>query len=262
MMRKPKFINRPEETTVKGTPRQKRRSLTKEEIDFLKKEMHIRFAKENDLTAVQWNFDNKFGWRPDLLTLRNFYSRKTYQWAWDNIDDIPIDKRETAKRQIGIYDAFKTEIMEGLQDPYFGSNEQTFYEYLQVFVPKIVITDNLFFYLRKKFGICPQSKQKTNNIVSRIVENKEMETPLLYELINKEFGLNFNRFNYYCRKAEVKHFLTENKYKKYIYNRKDKSLSVKFEMRYSIDGKFFVEEIELPKKMVDSFRKKILKQSV
>ena len=166
-MRKPKFINRPEETTIKGTPRQKRRSLTKEEIDFLKKEMHIRFAKENDLTAVQWNFDNKFGWRPDLLTLRNFYSRKTYQWAWDNIDDIPIDKRETAKRQIGIYDAFKTEIMEGLQDPYFGSNEQTFYEYLQVFVPKIVITDNLFFYLRKKFGICPQRKQKTNNICKK-----------------------------------------------------------------------------------------------
>lgn len=256
-MNKPKFINRPQDVTLKGMPRKKMRSLSKEEIDYLKQSMHLRFAQQKDYTAIIWNFNLKFGWKPDLITIKNFYEHKTYQWVWEDIDGIPINKLES-KRQIGLYDEYKNEIVEALKDPYFGANEQNFYEYLQVFAPKITITQNLFFYLRKKFNICPQSKQKTESIVSRIQENKELETPLLYELMNKEFELNFVKFNYYCRKAQVKKAITENGYKRFKEKQKEKSLSVNFEMRYSINGKFYIEEIELPKALVNKFKKKIL----
>lgn len=256
-MNKPKFINRPQDVTLKGMPRKKMRSLTKEEIDYLKQSMHLRFAQQKDYTAVIWNFNLKFGWKPDLITIKNFYEHKTYQWVWENIEDIPINKTES-KKQIGLYDEYKDVITEALKDSYFGANEQNFYEYLQVFAPKINITQNLFFYLRKKFNICPQSKQLSENIVSKIQENKGLDTPLLYELLNETFGLNFVKFNYYCKKANVKKSITENGYKRFKQKQKEASLKVTFEMRYSINGKFYIEEIELPKSLVKKYRKKIV----
>lgn len=257
-MNKPKFINRPEEVTLKGTPRKKKRSLTKEEIEYLKQKMHLRFSNQKDYTAIQWNFNLKFHWKPDIITIKNFYEHKTYLWAWEGLDNIPTDKLETNKRQIGLYDEYKEVITEALEDPYFGSNEKNFYEYLEVFAPKITVTDNLFFYLRKKFNICPQSKQRTESIINTIVENKNLETPLLYELMHKEYDLNFVKFNYYCRKAQIKKAITENGYKRYVNKQREKSLSITFEMRYQIDGKFYIENITLPNNLVKKFKKQIL----
>ena len=257
-MNKPKFINRPNYTTLKGTPRKKHRSLTLEEINYLKQDMHLRFSKAKDYTAIQWNFSLKFKWKPDIITIKNFYERKTYQWVWEDIDNIPVDKLETLKKQTQVYDEYKNVIVEALKDPYFGGSEQNFYEYLEVFAPKIKITKSLFFYLRKKFNITPQSKQRTDEIINTIVSNKELETPLLYELLNKEFDLNFVKFNYYCRKANVKKAITENGYKRYCQKQKEKTLTMKFELRYQLEGKFYIDEITLPKALVNKFKKKIL----
>lgn len=258
-MNKPKFINRPEATTISGKTRKKMRSLTKEEIDYLKTAMHLRFSSLKEFSSIQWNFNCKFGWKPNIVTIKNFYNHKTYRWVWEGIEDIPVYKKETTKKQIGVYDEYKDVIIEALEDPYFGSNEQNFYEYLKVFAPKIKVTENLFFYLRKKFNVCPQSKQKTNDIINKIVKNKNLETPILYELINKDFGLTFSNFNYYCRKANIKKAITENGYKRFCLKRKEKSITIKFEMRYSIDGKFYIEEVEMPKNIINKFKNEILK---
>ena len=262
-MKKPKYINRPEDVTVHdGKPRKNHRSLTKEEIEFLKSDMYIRWANQKDFGSISWNFERKFGWKPLLNTLKCFYDRKTYKWAWElDINNIPKYKKQTKEYQGGVYDEYKDDIILALKDPYFGANNKNFAEFINVFCPKIKYVKNIIAYLRKKYNVQSIQKEKTQKIISTILTNRELETCELYELIKKEFDLDFNAFNYYCKKANLKNHLTDREYKRLCKKRKEDSLHItSVEVRYNINGKFYVEQIELSNKVLSKIKNDLLKK--
>lgn len=259
-MRKPRFINRPDDVTISGNPRKKHRSFNEKEINFLKKSMHLRFAKDKDFSAIQWNFNISFNWKPSIISLKSFYTRKTYAWVWDDMENIPTDNQ--ARRTRNSYEGYEELLKEGLKDPYYGSSAEHFLEFIKEFEINIKVTKSLFNNLRQKFGgiTFRTTREESEKIIAYVKEYGGLSPYEVYENLCKDFKMNFHKFNYYYRKAGFKKAITENGYKHWLLKKKASTVAVNcVEIRYEVDGKFFIDKLDVPKKVIDKFIKKVVK---
>lgn len=260
-MRKPKFINRPDDVTLSGKPRKKHRSFNEKEIALLKKKMHIDWASRKEYGSIQWNFNIAFGWRPSILTLKSFYEKKTYLWAWEDMSSIPLEKKDSTCER-NKFEEYEDLLKEGLKDPFYGSSEEHFMQFLKDFDVNLKVTKNLFNNLRRKFGgiYLRATKQESEKIVSYIKEHSNIGSYELYEKLCSKFKMTPQKYNYFCRKAELKQAITNKGYNNWILKKRVKTIVVNsVEVRYEVDGKFYIDKLEVPKKVIDNFVKKIAK---
>lgn len=262
-MRKPKFLNKPEETTISGKKRKKHRMFNREEIEFLKQPMYQRFAEHKDFTAIRWNFNLNFNWNPDLNSLKSFYGKKTYKWCWENLDEIQDTK---VTRKYCRIEEYRDDLRQILEDPYYGSCEENFKEIISELYPQITYSKGMFSNLRYRFGMTRKNrvKEEIEAITDYIKSKADIENPIdsYKELIKKYPDLTNVQYNNYAQGAGCK-VITPKHWKEFQIENALKDLKINsFEVRYAFNGKFLVDTICLPEDVVEHIKTKLAEKLI
>lgn len=261
--RKAKFLNKPEETTVRGTQRVKHRMFNKEELDYLMNKYQMLEAENKNWSIIAYNFNLKFKWRPAITSISSFYLKKTYKWVWTtSLDDIPENQKKKIRRnnRKNICEEYEDELRQVIQDKDFGSSYENFAEYMQVCMPQIKINRTMFYSLRKKYG--GHFNKITKNEVDEICHflkssQKSPEENLL--TLQKTKELTIIQYNHFAKLSGTNN-VSKIKFDQLILRNKiDRVNITSFQVRYNIDGHFFTEDIDLPKEISYKIKEKIAK---
>ena len=253
----PRILSKPENKTLEGKERIKHRMFNLQEIEFLKQPMYQRFAKQDDLGSIAWNFQLKFKWSPNKMSLKKFYEKKTYQWAWEEnvLKTIPEEKHSRTYNRI---EPYEEDIKQALQDPYFGSCEKNFKEFIEGYC-ELSYVKNMFSRFRSKYGFALRNytKEEQEKIIT-ILKNSKKDAVSNFLNISKLFdNLTYARYNQYAKKAGAK-FITPKQYKTALIKQKAEQVHVTdIEVRYNIDGKFYVDSVKLPQNIIEQIKNSI-----
>lgn len=261
--RKAKFLNKPEETTVRGTQRVKHRMFNKEELDYLMSKYQMLEAESKNWSIIAYNFNLKFKWRPAITSISSFYLKKTYKWAWTtSLDDIPENQKQRVRtnNRKNICEEYEDELRQVIQDKDFGSSYENFAEYMKVCMPQIKINPTMFYSLRKKYGghFCKATKDEVNTICEFLKSSKKNPEENLLEL-QKTKEVTISQYNHFAKLAGTDN-VSKRKFDQLILRNKINRVNItSFQVRYNIDGQFFTEDIDLPKELVSRIKEKIAK---
>lgn len=185
----PKMLNLPEDKTVLGKERKKHRRFNKDELIYLLSPDNIKLAETNQLYVVRHNFEAKFNWKPMTYSIRVFYEKKTYPWAWDGkMANIPeILKENHRNKNINNYsDLIESLIKKGLL------KYKDFCEELKKSNPSLMISPGTFYKFKKKMGMINTRTEKNTKAISLAQIVKER----IKDFDTKDNNASLSVFNY------------------------------------------------------------------
>jgi len=184
----PKMLNLPEDKTVLGKERKKHRRFNKDELVYLLSTDNIKLAETNQLYIVRHNFEAKFNWKPMAYSIKAFYEKKTYPWAWDgNMANIPetICINHRNKKVSDNANLIESLIKNGFVE------YNKFCEELSKSKVNLTISQGTFYKFKKKMGMVKERNTTEKEIpLAKIIKER------INDFTIKDSDASFSVYNY------------------------------------------------------------------